>query len=125
MSPFATAFYFYILIIVSIPAIVLGLLGKLSSTIDYEMDNTEIAVKAIEKEEIVEKKTKAKPLKRKMVLLEATEAVDEPVLQKEIEAVAVAVEKVAPIESKPIESKPKKTTRKAKPKKVEFDIVEP
>jgi hypothetical protein len=111
-----------------------ALLGKLSSTADYEMDNTEIAVKAIgkekEKEEIVGKKTKAKPLKRKMVLLEATEAVDEPVLQKEIEAVAeaeaeaeavaVAVEKVAPIEAKP-----KKTTRKAKPKKVEFDIVEP
>jgi hypothetical protein len=110
------------------------LLGKLSSTVEYEKESSEEAVHAIqleEKEEAKVKKMKTKPLKRKMVLLEATEAQAEAQVEAQAELqVEAPVEKVV-IESvvvepvlEPVEPvKPKKTTRKAKPKKVDFDIV--
>ena len=54
------------------------ILGKLPSTQSYEVENTAEAVKAVSAEEKVIEKKRARPLKKKMMLVEATEAVDEP-----------------------------------------------
>ena len=64
------------------------ILGKLPSTESYEAENTSAAVKAVAEEVAVGEKKKARPLKKKMMLIEATEAVDEP---SNATAVATAV----------------------------------
>jgi hypothetical protein len=104
------------------------ILGKLPSTESYEAENTVAAVKAVASEEAIIEKKKARPLKKKLMLIEATEAVDEPKA-----AVAVAVEtplaKAVPkprakATKKAEEAVPEaKKTRKVKGK-VEFAIVD-
>jgi hypothetical protein len=104
------------------------ILGKLPSTESYEAENTVAAVKAVASEEAIIEKKKARPLKKKLMLIEATEAVDEPKA-----AVAVEVEKpLAKAVPKPRAKATKKAedvvpeakkTRKVKGK-VEFAIVD-
>ena len=99
------------------------ILGKLPSTETYEAENTEVAVKAVVEEEAVIEKKKARPLKKKMMLVEATEAVDEP---SAATVTAKAKEKTATkAKSKKAEDAiPEgKKTRKVKGK-VEFAIVD-
>jgi hypothetical protein len=66
------------------------ILGKLPSTNSYEDENSAAAVKAVVEETAVIEKKKARPLKKKMMLVEATEAVDEP-LPKAATATATAI----------------------------------
>ena len=54
------------------------ILGKLPSTNSYEDENSDAAVKAVVEETAIIEKKKARPLKKKMMLVEATEAADEP-----------------------------------------------
>jgi len=106
------------------------ILGKLPSTLSYEDENTVAATKAIIAEDKVIEKRKGRPLKKKIMLIEATEAVDEPA-QSGVTPIAsaVATKPKAPratkkvIEEGQVEEgvKPKKT-RKAKA--VAFDIIE-
>ena len=108
------------------------ILGKLPSTLSYEDENSVAATKAITSEDKVIEKRKARPLKKKIMLIEATEAVDESaVAQNAVTPIASAVAtkpKAVRATKKVIEegqveegAKPKKT-RKAKA--VAFDIVE-
>ena len=108
------------------------ILGKLPSTLSYEDENSVAATKAITSEDKVIEKRKARPLKKKIMLIEATEAVDESVIaQNAVTPIASAVAtkpKAVRATKKVIEEgqveegvKPKKT-RKAKA--VAFDIVE-
>ena len=98
------------------------ILGKLPSTESYEAENTVAAVKAVAQEEAIIEKKKARPLKKKMMLVEATEAVDEPPAP----AKAVAKPRAKPTK-KAEEAVPEgtvaKKTRKVKGK-VEFAIVD-
>lgn len=108
------------------------ILGKMSSTLSFELDNTNAAVKAIDEEDKVIEKRKARPLKKKITLIEATEAVDE--LSNATQVTATQVTEIAKPKSKAKATtkkvseepgiEPKKTSRKAKPKQVEFDIAE-
>ena len=98
------------------------ILGKLPSTESYEAENTGIAVKAVAQEEAIIEKKKARPLKKKLMLVEATEAVDEPPAPVK----AVAKPRAKPTK-KAEEAVPEgtvaKKTRKVKGK-VEFAIVD-
>ena len=106
------------------------ILGKLPSTQSYEDENTVEAVKAVLSEEKVIEKKRARPLKKKMMLVEATEAVDEPATNTKAPS-APAEEKPAPksrakskkAEEAVIEGTVAKKTRKVKGK-VEFAIVD-
>jgi hypothetical protein len=107
------------------------ILGKLPSELSFELDNTIAASKAIAEEDKVIEKRKARPLKKKITLIEATEAVDE---QMEVQA-EVEVPKPKP-KPKPksstkkvseeigVATETKKTSRKTKPKQVEFEITD-
>jgi len=103
------------------------ILGKLPSTESYEVENTVAAVKAVASEEAIIEKKKARPLKKKLMLVEATEAVDEP---NALVATAEEKPKAKP-RAKPTkkaeEAVPEgtvaKKTRKVKGK-VEFAIVD-
>jgi len=111
------------------------ILGKLPSELSFELDNTIAASKAIAEEDKVIEKRKARPLKKKITLIEATEAVDEPI---EAEAEAEAEVEVTKPKPKPkakastkkvseeigVATETKKTSRKAKPKQVEFEITD-
>ena len=115
------------------------ILGKLPSELSFELDNTIAASKAVAEEDKVIEKRKAKPLKKKITLIEATEAVDEPVqaqAQAEAEAeVEIEVTKPKPkpkpkakASTKRVGEEPgvetKKTSRKVKTKQVEFEITD-
>jgi len=104
------------------------ILGKLPSTESYEAENTDLAVKAVLQEEAIIEKKKARPLKKKLMLIEATEAVDEPKAAVAVEVenpLAKAVPKPrAKATKKAEEAVPEaKKTRKVKGK-VEFAIVD-
>jgi hypothetical protein len=118
------------------------ILGKLPSTLSYEDENTVAATKAIVAEENVTNKRKARPLKKKIMLIEATEAVDEPAQSVATQSAATqnVVTQSAVAEIKPkVVAKPRATKKvteegqveeSAKPKKtrkvkaVAFDIIE-
>ena len=114
------------------------ILGALPGEYEFEEVNTEIAKKAVgeqeEKELIVKEKSKPKALRRKLVLMEATEAKDEsvsnvvkskPRIKKAIVLEEDITETIMP--SVPsttiVPSVQKKTTRKKK-QSVEFNIEE-
>ena len=124
-------------------------LGKLASTLEFEKENTLVASKAIAEEEETIQKRKAKPLRRKIMLLEATEAVDEPETEKEkeepekeetekeepetekieIEIPTIKAKPKPKTRTKKMEEvdegeKPKKASRKEKPKQIDFDIAD-
>ena len=109
------------------------LLGKIPSMLEFEKDDTVEASKAIEETEKVVEKHKAKPLRRKITLLEATEAVDEeeeePIKEKEKEPILEKEKEPTKPKSKTKKQETgegetvKKVSRKAKPKPVEFDIA--
>jgi hypothetical protein len=114
------------------------ILGKLPSTLSYEDENTVLAVKAVAAEEAVIEKKRARPLKKKMMLVEATEAVDEPATNVPAPASAFDKSKEKPAEKPAAKSRAKskkadetvvvegtaaKKTRKVKGK-VEFAIVD-
>jgi hypothetical protein len=80
------------------------ILGKLPSTESYESENTMSAVKAVAQEVAVIEKKKARPLKKKLMLVEATEAVDEP---------STTATTTAPVKEKPIPKPRAKPTKKA------------
>jgi hypothetical protein len=113
------------------------ILGKLPSELSFELDNTIAASKAIAEEDKVIEKRKARPLKKKITLIEATEAVDEQMeaqAQVEVEipkpkpkpkAKAKAKASTKKVGEEPeVTIEPKKTSRKAKPKQVEFEIAD-
>jgi len=102
------------------------ILGKLPSTSSYEEENTVAASKAIVEEEKIIDKRKARPLKKKITLLEATEAIDEPTATATATATAtVTIKKPKASKKALVEEGDKKTnkTRKAKAA-VEFDIAD-
>lgn len=107
------------------------ILGKLPSTSSYEEEHTVAASKAIVAEEKIIEKRKARPLKKKITLLEATEAIDEPTADATATPTATATKKTKASTKKALveevditegDKKPKKT-RKAKAT-VEFDIAD-
>jgi hypothetical protein len=109
------------------------ILGKLPSELSFELDNTIAASKAVAEEDKVIEKRKARPLKKKITLIEATEAVDEPIeveAQVEIEVTKTKPKPKAKASTKKVGEEPgvnaetKKTSRKAKPKQVEFEIAD-
>ena len=99
------------------------ILGKLPSTGSYEAENTDLAVKAVAQEEAIIEKKKARPLKKKLMLIEATEAVDEPKAAVEVAVEVAVVKPRAKPTKKTEEGTVAKKTRKVKGK-VEFAIVD-
>jgi hypothetical protein len=114
------------------------ILGALPSEYEFEQINTEKAKQAISDQEVLEKKarerSKPKPIQRKLVLVEATEAKEDPsIVSSSVIAQKPRTKKI-PIMEEPLDTnieastsiapiKDKTTTRKKKVN-IEFDIPE-
>jgi hypothetical protein len=99
-----------------------ALLDQLPDTIEFEQEGTLLAREAVEKAEAVVK-PRAKKLKDKLKLQDATEALEETVVKKSKTKKVKENEELVEGEAEEITIVPKKKTTRKK-KAVEFDITE-